>query len=155
MPISTGARRAVYAPESDEVFLVLLTIDHDSLDEPIRVVNNLEKITSRGEEFIAFPFDISLPDDKEDAPPRARLAIDNVSREIGQAIREIVGPPSVMIEVVMASAPDTVEASFPNFLLRNVSYDAAVVSGELMVEDLTREPFPARKFTPGAYPGVF
>lgn len=155
MPVSETARRALYAPESEEVFLVLLTIDHDGLSQPIRVVNNLEQVNSRGQEFIAFPFSISLPDDKEESPPRARLAIDNVTREIGQAIRQIVGPPRVTIEVVMASAPDTVEASFPNFLLRNVTYDAATVSGELMVEDLTREPVPSRRFTPGRFPGIF
>jgi hypothetical protein len=153
--LSTTARTAAFAPESGEVWLVLLTLEHASIDPPIRVVNNLENITSRGDAFIGFPFDLTLPDEKEDAPPRARLSIDNVSREIGQAIRQIVGPPSVLIEVVLASNPDQVEVSYPRFLLRNISYDAATVSGELMVQNLTIEPFPARRFTPGAFPGAF
>lgn len=155
MPVSETARRALYAPESEEVFLVLLTIDHDGLSQPIRVVNNLEQVNSRGEEFIAFPFSISLPDDKEESPPRARLAIDNVTREIGQAVRQMTGPARVTLEVIMASAPDTVEASWPGFLLRNVVYDVSTVQGDLTVEDLTREPYPARRFNPGSFPGIF
>jgi len=155
MPVSETARRALYAPESEEVFLVLLTIDHDSLSQPIRVVNNLEPITSRGEEYVAFPFAPILPFDKEEAPPQAQLAIDNVSREIGQAVRQMTGPARVTLEVIMASAPDTVEMTWSSFLLRNVVFDVAAVQGQLMVEDLTREPYPARRFNPGSFPGIF
>ncbi|MEM9681627.1 MAG: DUF1833 family protein [Pseudomonadota bacterium] len=155
MTISTPAREHLFAQESDEVFLVLLTIDHEVLATPIRVVNNLEEVTSRGEDFIAFPFDITLPDSHEGATPAARLTIDNVSREIGEAVRQMTSPPTVLIEIIMASAPDTVEASFPGFLMRNIKTDATKVTGELVVEDLTREPYPAVSFTPGRFPGVF
>lgn len=152
---TTAAIAELYKPESSDPFLALLTIDHADLTVPIRVVCNNEDVASRGEEFIAFPFGFTLPDDKEDAPPGASLTISNVSREIGQAIRSIVGPPTVLIEVVRASDPDTVELVSPVFLLRSVRYDAQQVTGVLMVEDLTREPFPALKFTPGPFPAVF
>lgn len=155
MPVTDAFRRAAFDPETGEVFLVLLTIDHPDIHPPIRVVNNTENIPSRGNEFIAFPFDLQIPDSREDAPPRARLTIDNVSREIALAIRQVTTPPSVLMEIIRAADPDIVEASFPGFVLRDVRWDALQVSGELAVEDLAREPFPAGTFTPGQFPGLF
>ncbi len=155
MTISAAFKRDVYDPEAAEAFLVLLTIDHTDISPPIRVVNNTANVTSRGDEFIAFPFDIELPRDDAEAPPRARLTIDNVTREIAQSIRLITSAPTVLIEVIRASVPDTVEVSFPVFFLRDVKSDRLKVSGELVVEDLMTEPFPAGQFTPAHFPGLF
>ena len=155
MTVSAAFKRDVFDPETAEAFLVLLTIDHADIDPPIRVVNNTENITSRGDEFIAFPFDIELPDNTREAPPRARLTIDNVSREIAQSIRLITSAPTVLIELIRASAPDTVEVAFPAFNLRDVKWDMLQVSGDLTVEDLMTEPFPAGQFTPAHFPGLF
>lgn len=134
--------------------LILITIDHDDLPSAIRVVNNNENVVSRGEEFIAFPFDIAIPDSLENAPPSAKLRIDNVSREIGQAIRLIRSPPRITIEIVRMETPDIVEMSFPEMRLRNVRVDALTVSGDLAFEDLTREPYPAHTFSPANFPGL-
>lgn len=155
MTISAAFKREVYDPETAQAFLILLTIDHADINPPIRVVNNTKNITSRGDEFIAFPFNIDLPDSTKDVGPRARLTIDNVSREIAQSIRLITTVATVLIEVIRASDPDTVEINFPLFNLRNVTWDVLQVSGDLTVEDLTTEPFPVGQFTPAHFPGIF
>lgn len=134
--------------------LVLIQIDHEDLDQPIRVVNNRENVTSGGDEYIAYPFQIFLPDSREDAPPRAKLRIDNVSREIGQAIRLISTPPSVTIKVIRQETPNIIEAEFSGMKLRHIPFDALTIEGELEFEDLTREPYPAFKFNPSNYRGV-
>ena len=54
--LSQAARQAINAEATEQVFLLLLTIDHEDLAEPIRVVNNTETITSRGELYVAYPF---------------------------------------------------------------------------------------------------
>jgi hypothetical protein len=131
-----------------------LTISHPDINPAIRVVNNTEDVTSRGETFVAFPFDLTLPDQREDAPPRARIVIDNVSREISQSVRSITSAPSVTLEIIRAAAPDTVEASWPFFSLRNVKWDINQISGDLTVEDFTSEPYPAGIFSPASFPGV-
>ena len=155
MTVSAAFKREVYDSETGQAFLILLTIDHADISPPIRVVNNTTNITSRGDEFIAFPFDIDLPDSTRESLPRARLSIDNVSREIAQAIRKITSPATVLIEVIRASDPDTVEIGFPVFKLRDVKWDVLQVSGDLVVEDLTTEPFPVGQFTPAEFPGIF
>lgn len=153
--VSSLTRQALYAAETGEVFLILLTINHASLQQPIRVTSDAVATSSRGNEFVPFPFDLTLPDDQDNHSPRARLVIDNVDRQIVEAVRGLSSSPTALIEVVRAAAPDTVEAQFVDFKLTNVSYDAQRVEGFLTIEDFTAEPFPAATFSPGLFPGLF
>lgn len=152
--VSLSARQALYAQETGEVFLLLLTIDHTSLAAPIRVVNNTVDVISRGLTFLAFPFEITLPDDDAETLSGARLTISNVDRQIVQAVRSISGAPSVLLEVIMASAPDTVEAGPFDFTLRQAQYDAQSVSGALVFEDILNMAIPAHTMTPQLFPGL-
>lgn len=151
--ITDDLRRDAWSSESN-LPLILLTIDHDDLAEPIRVVNNKENVTSSGDVFVAFPFQITLPDANEDSPPKSKLIIDNVSREIGQAIRAISTPPSLTIQVVRQETPNVVEVEFVGMYLTNVTYDALQVAADLAFEDLTREPYPAYTFSPANFRGI-
>lgn len=153
--MSTTLTASAFSQDTGDVWLPLLTISHPDISPSIRVVFNTQAITSRGNEFLPFPFDVRLPTEQDDAPSRARLVIDNVSREIAQAVRTIRTPPSVLIEIIRADAPDTVEMSWPNFWLRNVKWNAQQVSGELVLEDLVDEPYPSGTFTPASFPALF
>lgn len=153
--VSLTLKQAVFAPETDAVFIILLTIDHPNLAMPIRLTSDAVDTVSRGNTFIRFPFDLSLPDDGADRPPRARLTIDNVDRQIVQAIRSISSAPTVLMEIVRDADPNTVEASFPEFKMLEVGYDSLAVSFELNLEQFRAEPWPAALFTPGDFPGLF
>ncbi len=153
MTISDTLKGEAWAGESD-LPLVLLLIEHADISPSIRVVNNREAITSGGDVYTAFPFDLRLPDALEDAPPRARLRIDNVSREIGQAMRDISSAADVTIEIVRGDDPDTIESSWPAMKLTHVRWDFLTVEGDLEFEDLTREPASFMTFNPSEFPGV-
>lgn len=153
--LSTTAKTAIFSQETAEVFLLLLTVAHASLPSPLRFVNNQENITSGGNEYVAFPFEITLPDEKEESIPRMKLAIDNVDRQIVQAVRSLTSPPTITLTVVLASQPNTIEASFTGFVLRDVTYNALVVEGSLMLEDVLNESFPQHSFTPNLYAGLY
>ncbi|MGH6879272.1 DUF1833 family protein [Hypericibacter sp.] len=160
LPASTippSFARAAFAPETDEVFLQLLTIDHSSFSQPIRVVHNNEDVVSRGNLYTAYPFDITLPDDDGQKPPEVTVRIDNVARDIVLAIRMIPAgaPPTITLEVIMASTPNTVEAGPYGFTLRDVTADAAAVEGQITFEDILNESFPADEYTPASHPGLF
>ncbi len=153
--VSSLTRQALYASETAEVFLILLTLNHESLSVPIRVTSDSIETTSRENTFVAFPFELVLPDDQDNASPRAKLVIDNIDRQIVQAIRTMSSAPKVLIEIVRAESPDTVEAQFVDFKLTDVFYDAHHVEGVLTIEDFTAEPFPAATFSPSLFPGLF
>lgn len=165
--VSQVFRQAAFSEETDEVIIVLLTIMHGGITQPIRLSSDptqrldepVEEVVygtvSRGEQYIYYPFQIDLPSDEAEAAPRARISVDNVRREITQAIRSITTPPTVTIEIVLASQPDVVEAVFPSFDLAEVTYDALTVSGTLTLDSLAGEPYPAGRYDPARFPGLF
>lgn len=152
--VSNTLKQAVFAQETDQVFLFLLTISHPDLASPIRVCDDQVNLTSRGNLFVAFPFELELPEDS-DAIPEGRLRIDNVDRQIVEAVRSISSAPTVLIEIVRVQDQDTVEVALPAFELREVTYDAVVVEGRLRPATYETEPYPARTFTPADWPGLF
>lgn len=152
---SLNALHAMLSDSTDEVFLACVTLDHASMT-PIRVVNNTQNLTRAAGEFLAFPFEIELPADGEDAVVQVQLRIDNVDRQIVQALRALDSAPSVTLEVVLASSPDTVEGGPFEFALKSADYNAIVVTGTLGYEDeLLNEPYPGDTFTPTNSPGLF
>lgn len=153
--LSSATISALFASETDEVFLVLITITHDDLVETIRVTSDAVDTVSNGNTFYAYPFDIQLPSDEENSPPRASLVIDNVSREIADSLRSISTPASFKMEVIRAADPDTIEASWDNFELKKIHGDVFQIAGELTIEDVITEPFPGDSFTPSKFRGLF
>lgn len=150
-----NTRQALNASGTGEVFLILLTLSHPQLAEPIRVTSDAVTTISREQAFSPFPFDLTLPDDAEGAAPAARLSIDNIDRRVVMAVRSLQSAAHVLIEIVRAAAPDVIEAKFEDFRLTDVSYDSQVVAGNLTLEDFVSEPFPAAIFSPGLFPGLF
>ena len=149
--VSDALKRAVYAAETEEVFIVLLTIAHAEMEEPFRLSSDAVDTVSRGETYYAYPFEVQLPDDSE----KARITVDNIDRNIVAAIRSISTWPTVTLEVVLASDPDVVEASFEDFQMREITYNSLVVEGTLSMEALLQEPYPAGTFNPSQFPGLF
>jgi hypothetical protein len=155
-PLSSTARASIFAQETAEVWLFLLTITHPQLDQTLRFVNNLTDIVSRGQTYLGGPFELVLPDEvDEDQPPRVSISIDNVDRTIVEALRSISGAPAITLEIILASSPDTVEAGPFDFTLRDATGDAVAVTGTLAFEDLLSEPYPAGTFSPANFPGLF
>ena len=153
--LSAASLQALYAPETAEAFLILLTLSHAQLATSIRVTSNTQDVSSRGQLFLAYPFDLSLPDDQDRRPPRARLKIDNIDRQIMLSVRQLNTAPNVLMEIIRAASPDIVEAKFQDFRLVNVTYDSQIIEADLTIEDFTAEPFPSASFSPSLFPALF
>ena len=139
--------------EASDLPLVLLTIEHADI-ATIRLVDNLVDVTSGGDIYTAKAFTLRLPDSLEDAPPGGRLRIDNVSRELGEAMRTISSPADVTIELIRQVDPDTIETSWPAMQMTNVRFNFLTTNGDLAFENLSREPYPFLTFSPAEFPGV-
>lgn len=152
--LSGTALASAFSEDTDEVWLAMLTISHESLDDDIRVVKNNENIVSNGQTFLAYDFELELPEERPDRPGEARLRIDNTDKRIVEAVRSINSPPDVRIDIVLASDPDTFEVTFQDLKMRNVEYDVSFVTGTLVFEDIISEPI-AVDLTPARFPGLF
>jgi hypothetical protein len=165
--LSPAALRAMFSQESDDTLITLVTITGPGISTPIRLADGYTQrisetdddvvygVTSRGNDYIFLPLQITLPTEEQTAAPRCTITINDVTRYLTPVIREINSAPSVTLELVLASSPNTVEASFPGFLMAGIQYNADTVTAELTVETLTSEPFPAHQFTPSSFPGLF
>lgn len=152
---TAALKQLLFAEEMDEAIILLLTLDHPELSTPIRVCSDAVDVLSRGNTFISFNFNITLPLESGDSPPRAKLQIDNVDRQIIQTVRSISSAPNLTVEIVRSGDLDTVEVQFLDFTLNNITYNAMTVSGDLSFEDFLREPYPAAVFDPARFPGGF
>lgn len=162
--ISTNALRAMYAQETGEIFVILITITHPDLKDesgnpaPLRACTELlparAPFVSNGDEFVYFPFQIELPLDAADELSQTRLRIDNIDGSIIDAIRALRQPPSVLLQIVLSSTPDIVEAEFDMQLL-DIDYDAIEIVGTLGWENILTEPYPGESVTPKFFPGLF
>ena len=154
MSMSAAAKAAAYAQQTKEVFLLLVQVDHSALPDPIRVACNTQDVEHGGETFVGTYFKMTMPDESDEVP-RAQVVLDNVDRKIVDAVRAVGSPPTVTMTVVLASSPDVVEfGPFP-LLLVEATYDAGLVQGSLIYDDILNEPYPPEKFVPALYPGLF
>ena len=154
-PLSTAAKNSIYSQETSLAWFIILELDHADLSSPIRVVNNDVDIVSNGDTYSAFPFQVTLPDEREDRPPTVRLVIGNVDLQIVTALLSITSAPTVDLSVVTSNDYDTLEVGPLSFNLKDVSYDSIVVEGNLVFEPILDEPFPANRFIPSSFPGLF
>jgi len=152
--VSSTLKAEVFAQHSSEIFYALLVISHADITT-LRFVANTENVTSNGNTYTAYPFEIRLPQEREDQPPQVPIVIDNVDRAIVDEIRTLTGAPTVTISVVLASDPDTVEYGPIEATLRNVDWNLATITGDLQAEDLLNEGYPGQSFTPQNAPGLF
>lgn len=154
--LSATAAQAIFSSETSEVFVMLLTISHAALSPSLRFCSDAVDVVSNGDTYLGgWPFRIALPMEADDQIPTVQLQIDNVDRRILEGIRMLTSPPTITLQVVLASTPNTVEAGPFSMTLRNVEYDALVISGNLTYEDVLNEPWPQFRFTPNYYPGAF
>jgi len=157
--LSAALRRQLFTPWRDEDVRVLLTIDHAQFAQPFRFVSGdpleFESLTSNGNEFTTFPFELSLLTDDE-TEPRATIRIQNVDDRIGNTLLDLPDDAvSITIQLVMRSTPNTIEIEATNLELVDVSVDAIAVTGEITLRGNATEPCPGRVLTSFISPVFF
>jgi hypothetical protein len=169
--LSPQAIKAMFSTETDEQLITLLTIQNPANPSaPVRLADgfvgrlaNLTTdedvvygVTSRGNDYLFLPLEISLPSEEESGVGRCSLTLNYVTKEGIQLVRtQLTNPTQVTLELILASAPNTVEASFPGFYITSATYNAESISLQLEMIDFGREPFPCYNFTPNYFPGLF
>lgn len=105
--------------------------------------------------YVAWPFELALPESIEGRPPEVHLKIDNVDRTLIAIIRGQVVPIYAEINLVLSGTPNVVEAGPFTFTMREISYDAETIDATLTYERLYDEAFPAHCMTPHLFPALF
>lgn len=164
---AVAARADLEDPNSPNALLCFLTISHSALAEPIRVVSDVFDYERGGQTFIGLPFGFRLLTDNE-STPRTELRMQNVDRVIGKALRsQWTGRASVAMELLSSADFDLSQVpraevgtaaviyGFRHFWLVNVTANAAELSGEVILQDYSVEPWPSIRATEDRLPGLF
>ena len=151
---SNAFLESVIASQTDEAHIVLLTFTHPNLAQPIRVTNNTQDVVIGANTFIAFPFTLTPPTDG-DGVGKAGISIANADRRIGEALEALLDPADVMIQLVLASSPSTIEFEWKSLNLIDVSWDGQFMQGTLSHDQFSREQYPYIRVTMGRFPSVF
>jgi hypothetical protein len=153
--VSDEAARAVLAPETDKVFLHLLTIE-TSGGAVLRFVDNTQDIVSRGETFLAAGFTIILPEQSAGGQQPCRLAIDNTDLVIFKTIKQAVNQTiTATICVIMAHTPDVYERGPLKYRLRNVRATKETIEGEVYDFYIADRKFPRHTYSPDDFAGMY
>lgn len=144
----------MFGQVSDDPFLMFVTISHPEFST-IYLVNNTVDQTSRGQEYTAFPMQITLPNDDGETTREVRIEFDNVSLELVDELRSVTDPMDVKVEMCLASDPDTVQLSLEELKMRSVRYDKQRVSARLYMDSFLNVELTSEKYNPTSYPGLF
>ena len=153
--ISPALRQAASAQQTEEGIYLLVTIEHEDLEEIHRLTDAPVNIMSRDLPFYRAPMTITLAEDSDQKMPQARIVMANVDRRLVAALRSTNKPCNILLELVKISDWDYVEMALPDFILKDVEYDVLVIQGVLSVEGLAAEPAIDYCFTPTIAPGLF
>lgn len=145
----------MFAQQSEDPFLVLLTLSHPSFPSSIYLVNNTENIVSNGNTFLAFPMKIVLPRDDGETTREVNIEFDNVSLELIDELRTVTDFIDVKLEMVLASDPDFVQMSIEELKIQSVSYNKSRVSARLFMDSFLNTELTSEKYSPTNYPGLF
>ena len=143
------------------IYSTLLKIDHEDLATPILAVNDIVDRAwswlASGATWYAFPFQINLPGDYEDQMPDVTLTIENVSRQIVDAVRTISSPATLELSLISSAATAGMGLDLGpiQMTIRSVEYNAMTVTATIQPEDILTEPYPGDIFSPANYPGLF
>lgn len=150
-----------------DALLAFLLIEHEALDEPIRLVSDPLDYVYDGEEWIGIVFGYTILDDTDEAVAVAEVTLPNVDRRIGQALRLIAGEARLSLRILSAAdfdlsvvprqpiATPGVIYSMPGYILKSAKVDAMQVTGQVGLHDYSQEPWPYISATQGRLPGLY
>lgn len=145
----------LFAQESNDPFLFLLTLTHDEWDAPVYLVNNNENITSRGLVFQAFPMTVRLPVDDGESARIFTMEFDNVSLMLIDEIRSVTTPIKVKLEMILSSLPDEVQISQEELLIQSVNYNKSKISATIVLDNFLNVGLTSEVYAPNNFPGLF
>jgi hypothetical protein len=170
--VSLNARLRQDAQADDEVEVVLLRFQHPDLDAPVYVSTDNADILSfepfmRGTrstwlsmagapiDYLFIGASAVLPDEGDDGPMPAQLALEILDSGIATVLTSTVIPADVDIAVVMASTPNLVEAEFRRLKFASADGDAGLVMLTFAHRPVWQESYPSGRQTKQRFPGLF
>lgn len=164
--IDADIRRELERQGSEHVLLAFVTVEHENLREPIRVVNDVTDYVLDGNTYQGLLFGFKMLPDGDEVPS-TDIVIQNVDRRIGRALRPISGRARVSLSVYssadfdltqfprVATGTPSLIVAFNRLNLVEVDHNEVEVTGKLILRDPTQEQWPGISATRSRVPGAW
>lgn len=153
--VSEDLIREVFS-RSVEAPVVLVTLEAEGFDQPIRASSDPDGTISRGETYPYFPFSFAWGGAAQDETAKqARIEIGNTDGAIAYAIRTAEEQPRLTVELVRRAAPDVVEMAMVDARLTDAEVDDPKVSGTIKPRAFSEEPACKARYIASRTPGLF
>lgn len=160
----TDAIKEAYAvaPTNIRVFETL-EISHESIEEPIRIVQDFRALTATLEtsEEVTFQpvwFNFTLPAATESGRQDLSLSIDNINREVSDFVnlaKEYVTPVTIIYRPYLSSNLSQPQLDPPlRLTLQDVSISLLTVSGKAIFADVVNKKWPTEFYTRARFPSI-
>lgn len=114
MTLSPSMRAQLRRVNDPDGVLLLVRIDSPHISAPVRVVADTRDWRVRGEDYVALPLDVTLPQDVPREHARAQVEMDNIGRGVTDELERLpMGATlDVTLQLVSRAAPDVIEWEF-------------------------------------------
>lgn len=157
MTITQEARKAVYNQNCSKVFCNILSIEHPSLDSPLRYIDNTQGVTSGDMVYEPRGFDFTppSPDSEDDS---ATIAIDDVDRVLSKAFQTMErGCAETSVSMIRFDEPDVVIDG--PYRYKVIGFTKSSASGQVRLSLSRLAPLDANasraKYTASEFPGLY
>ena len=159
--LSNAIKEAYASAPVDDIIYHTLEFDHPSFPNPVYVVQGFDDITTTGTpatKWTAIPFDLKLPEVAPIGPPQLQLTVDNVSRELMQAI-DLAAESGQQISVTYRAYLSTdlsKPQNDPPFTLKliNISVSPAQITATAALHNFANQKWPRRVYRDEQFPGL-
>ena len=164
--IDADIRAALESQGSEHVILAFMTVEHELLTEPLRLVNDVTDFVLDGENYQGVLFGFKLLPDGDEIPT-TDIVIPNVDRRIGIVLRRLGGRAKVSLSLyssadfdltvfprVQIGTPSLIY-SWSRFELIEVDHSESEVKGKLILRDPTQEQWPGVSATRSRLPALW
>ena len=157
MSLTPTAQHSLLAHHTGEEWVILLTLYDPGWAVPIRRALRRTHIESRGGLFAPSTYRPKFPDQDEEGNGEWELEIDNTDQTVLAELKQFNRRPYIWLEEILASDPDTVQATTGILRHRVLSYQnvGGTITCTVGRENLQGEGFPRGRITPSNFPGGF
>ncbi len=152
--LSLHAIDQMYQVHSDDPALMLLTLNFPN-GSNFYLVNNTQNIISNGQEFTAFPFTFTLPEDSIDTIPELSIALSNIGLELIDDFKSNTDSIKCRVDLIFASVPDFLEVSIQELIVKSIGYDKNTITLNVGYDDILNTQVPSDTYNPNDFGGIF
>lgn len=154
--LSSTAKTELNKRAGGDCWLWIVELSHASMTT-LRYTENTQNVSFGGYTYTPMPMALQLPDDTGDGLPNGSLVIDNVNKEVYNAIVGLTGV-VCKIGLVLGNQQGTTElagGSLVQYKVTGYHADATTLMLALSLDMPYDEPFPGDCFSPDHFPKLF